>query len=454
MKKIILLLAFATILHITIPARAAEEPPAYDGYLLCLRDETALLYAQLPDGIEPVVPEAGLYHAETLADAAYFPPESLRYIEPNYIVTLFSEEETDAQPWNLEMIGADTVQLAGLDGSGARIGVVDSGLYAEHEALAEARIISGRNYRNGSGDTSDSLGHGTFVTGIITAVAPGAEVVPLKCFEGKEGDIADIVAAMRGGVDQYGCNILNLSFGLVTDTQTLREAVAYAAKKGVIMVAAVGNSGSRTLNYPAAYDSVVGVGMVDQGKCVATGSQRNRSVFVTAPGSGVTGLAITGPSDYRTGGGTSFACPHVAAAAALLRQAAPDMTLKDFQAMLMNGGTEDLGDPGYDEDYGYGLLSLSATLLAPVREGEDLRLRVVACPGPEVPAQLWAAIYSGDGRMLGCCQLASDTVGDVLAGNGSLPFSDSTVWAKLFFLRDGALEPVQGAEESVLRIME
>lgn len=343
MKRLLVFL-LAVLIALPSPAFALEVPeePAHDGYLVRLREDTAVLFSVLPEGVEAVVPEAGLYLAETLENIAYFPPESLEYVEPNYIVELFSEEASDAVPWNLKMIGADVAWAVGLDGSGVRVGVVDSGLYAEHIALDGVRIIPGHNYMDGSADTSDTVGHGTFVTGIITSAAPGAEVVPLKCFGARTSNTSDIAKAIYGGVDDYECDILNLSFGTANQSQTLREAVNHAAAAGVILTAAVGNDGTETLNYPAAYTVVAGVGMVDQEKVVAEKSQRNESVFVTAPGSEVAGLGITSPTAYRTSGGTSFACPHVTAAAALMKQALPGLTAEEFMEALREGA-EDLG---------------------------------------------------------------------------------------------------------------
>lgn len=449
MKRLLVFL-LAVLIAQPFSALAAEAPEeaAHNGYIVCLREEAAILFSTLPEGVEPVAPQAGLYLAETAEDAACFSPETVRYIEPNYTVTLFSEDEgTEVLPWNLEMMGADVARAAGLDGSGARVGVVDSGLYAEHSALAGARIVPGHNYMNGSSDTPDTFGHGTFVTGIITAAAPGAEIVPLKCFDGKTGDIADIAAAIYGGVDDYGCVILNLSFGTATDSQTLRGAVEHAASAGVIMIAAAGNDGTETLNYPAAYTAVTGVGMVNQEKAVAKGSQRNNSVFITAPGSGVTGLGITSPNDYRTSGGTSYACPHVTAAAALMKQALPELTVEGFTAALREGA-EDLGKAGYDVDYGWGLISITAMLAAlpPVRTEEGLQLRIVH-PMPDASVQVWSASYSGSGRMQVCRLLTAGTVGENLVASGIMPLYASTEQVRIFFLEEETLAPLRNAEE-------
>lgn len=446
MRKKALLLVLALLMAFPAGAQAAEDgEPAFDGYLLRLREDAAVLLEELPEGVEPVAGVSGVFYAATAEDAAWFPPEALACLEPNYAVYLL---EAEAQDWNLTMIGTDAARLTGLDGAGARIGVIDSGVYGEHEALAGAVILPGWNYAGQNGDTGDTVRHGTFVTSIIAAAAPGAEIVPLKCFTESSGAVRDIISAIREGVDRYGCGILNMSFGLTTDSRLLREAVEYAAEQGVIMTAAVGNDGTETLNYPAAYDEVTGVGMVDEGKIVSEISQHNASVYVTAPGQWLWGPDTDGPDAYRDGRGTSFACPHVSAAAALMRQAVPGLTAEEFRAALREGA-EDLGEPGYDEYYGYGLLSVERMLLAlpltPVREGDALRVRLLRTEAAE-GLRAWAASYGPEGRMLSCCALETKASGALAGANGALPCPSGAAEVRVFFLWEEGMGPVREAE--------
>jgi subtilisin family serine protease len=222
------------------------------------------------------------------------------------------------------------------------------------------------------GNTEDDVGHGTFVTGLIAAatnnalgiagIAPDAEIVPLKAFKMDRGQtvgtVASVSGAIWGAVDRYGCQVLNLSLGTNNDTMTLKNAINHAAKKGVILIAAAGNQGTNQLFYPAAYDNVIGVGAVDRDQNVASFSQQNASVFVTAPGQNLYGLYF---SAYGTGSGTSYAAPIVTAAAALALSVAPDLTQEQFQALLQQTA-EDLGDTGYDTSYGWGLLRVDRML--------------------------------------------------------------------------------------------
>ena len=174
--------------------------------------------------------------------------------------------------WNLDMIGADAAFRQGFLGQGIRVGVLDSGVNP-HPAFGD-RLLAGHNYvqdANDPEDTTDTFGHGTRVAGLIAArteegyigTAPQALIVPLKVTDGKSVKISAVCEAIYGAVDEYGCQVLNLSMGVRSDYTVLREAVAYAESKGVVVVSAVGNNGSNAMYYPAAYDTVIGVGAVD-----------------------------------------------------------------------------------------------------------------------------------------------------------------------------------------------
>ncbi|MBQ8249812.1 MAG: S8 family serine peptidase [Clostridia bacterium] len=265
----------------------------------------------------------------------------------------------------LKMINASAAWELESYGNDIKVAVIDSGCHA-HDELVD-NLLEGKNYIDGTTDVSDNQGHGTHVSGIIAAqmdnvgvvgVAPKAKIVPLKCFEtGKSTNVDALLQAIYEAVDVYGCKIINMSWGAAVNIPDLQEAIEYAAGKGVILIASVGNDNSVDLRYPAAYDCVVGVGSVDSSKVHSSFSQYNTSVTVVAPGEDV-------PSTYKTGGyanmsGTSQAAPMVSGMAALALSMDEDMTSAEFRELLTNS-TEDLGDEGYDVKYGYGLVDMSA----------------------------------------------------------------------------------------------
>lgn len=430
------LLLLAALLALLAGCALAAET---DGYVLQLRDGAALptaLENELDTKADTVREDAGVYKTDDptiiqkLADAGV-----LDCAEPNYVFTLDAEPDdtlyAGGKQWDLAMLGMSYAWAKNVTGKGAVIGIVDSGLNSAHEDLAGANIRAGYNYCNSAstdttidrGDTSDAVGHGTFVTGIIAAatgngkgvagIAPGAAIVPLRAFASQNADIADIVAAIYGGVNDYGCTILNMSFGDTSSSDVLKKAIEYAQSRDVICVAAVGNdhlTKADALMYPAAYDGVIGVGAVQSDKTVADFSAQNASVFITAPGYALWGLSLTNDAAngaYRTGNGTSYAAPEVTAAIALLQELHPGLTLDETRALL-EGCVEDLGAAGRDDVYGWGLLSVQKLLTeltgdsAVLAEVNDSTFVCASWTGLQANESLLCvcAAYDEKGRML------------------------------------------------------
>ena len=264
------------------------------------------------------------------------------------------------------MIGAEALHARGWLGQGVRIGIIDSGVNP-HPAFGE-RLLPGHNYVTDAPDpdnTADSYGHGTRVAGLAAGagdkgyydVAPLAEIVPLKVTDAQSLMLRDLCAAIYGGVDDYGCNVLNISSGSLLDDKDLREAVAYANSRGVVVIASAGNAGTETVYYPAGYDTVIGVGAVDRDGKLYARSNRNGSVLVTAPGVAVRSASAWG--GYTDCIGTSYAAPLVAGAAAALLSADPTLTPEDVR-LLLSVSAQDRGDPGRDDAFGCGIVDLAA----------------------------------------------------------------------------------------------
>lgn len=394
MKKISLLLVFTFLACICIPlfpsasAAPAEPPPsAFDGYIVKLSDEAAA-----PDGLDAGVCDLGegYYSVSDLGAALQLAEEEhIEYIEPNYYVELFSspsgavstDEYYDQYQWNLRDIGFEDVWTAGLYGNGVRIGVIDSGLVAGHEDIDYSLVKDGQNLVEQEDDftwADDKTGHGTFVTGIIASVmgngmglagaACGAEIVPLRCFSTMTVPESTVIRAIRRAVE-LDCDIINMSFGMYSQSAALKSAIDEASAAGIIMVASVGNLGTAYLSYPAAYDGVIGVGSVNSDKTLSSFSNRNAKVFVTAPGGGVPSLENKPGASYMldlsasSNRGTSYAAPVVTAMAAVAKGARPDLTASEFMELLKTTSL-DLGAPGRDDSFGYGLVDAAKMVRA------------------------------------------------------------------------------------------
>ena len=433
--RVLLPLLFFCLL--AVHAEAAE----YDGYIIRIDPEVRLLSGDggLPEGVDEVYAPEGLYHtSETELVRELEEAGRLAYAEPDWIVTLEDVPNdpacSDGLQWELPMLHMDYAWDKGItgvceNGEPVRIGVVDSGVFAAHEDLEGVRLLDGTNYCAEAGsaersDLSDSVGHGTFITGILAAatgngrgvagLAPRAEIAPLKCFTAKTGKMSHVIAAIYGGVDDYHCQILNMSLAVsqAVDGQALSDAVAYAEERGVWIVAAVGNaSGGSTGNdpvlYPAGYDTVIGVGAVNREKAAASFSYRNSSVFVTAPGQNLYGLNISAEEPYTTGSGTSYAAPMVSAAAALAPSVRPELTRAEFMDCLRETA-EDLGEPGWDASYGCGLLDIGKLLetlentwsVTGAGDGKQLAVRMTGL-SPGSPVLLVQTVRDSGGRQTG-----------------------------------------------------
>ena len=274
-----------------------------------------------------------------------------------------SNDPFSAMQWNLKAIGMEEAWRSGLTGKGVTVAIVDSGLSDMTGDIDKSRVLPGKNCVGGTG-VDDTLGHGTFVAGVIGATkdngvgiagtAPGVTIVPIKCYATDETDFAAQAAGIYAAVDEYHCDILNISAGDPEIVPEVEAAIRHALDEGVIVVAAAGNSGDTQLLYPASYDGVISVSNVGRDLMLSATSNKNDHVWVTAPGREIISLGRL-PGTVKMSSGTSFSAPAVAGVAALLKEAFPQMTPADFKEIL-KVSSKDLGRTGYDIYYGWGLV--------------------------------------------------------------------------------------------------
>lgn len=221
-----------------------------------------------------------------------------------------------------------------LTGQGVRVAVIDSGVDRTGPELNEVgRVLDGcdwvtspTNVCQGTGVT-DENGHGTHVAGIIaakrdglgvTGVSPDAEILPLRVLNADgAGWLSDIAAAIDYAVANDS-KVINLSLGGPSDFALIRVAIENAISRGVVVVAAAGNSGlGAARSYPAAYQGVIAVAATTESNRIATYSNEGNYIDVAAPGSDILSSWPFG-SGYARLSGTSMASPQVAGLAALL----------------------------------------------------------------------------------------------------------------------------------------
>jgi len=211
-----------------------------------------------------------------------------------------------------------------LDVSGLESGYTDTGTqdqqpgYVQQSTAAvldqsTAAVLDGKDYT--------AFGHGTMTSGLIHLVAPRAQLLPLKAFSSDgTGELSNIIAALYYAV-QHHANVVNMSFDITASSPALNQAVAYANKAGVVLVAAAGNESTSAPVYPAAMNSYV-VGIASTTNWDSRSSFSNfgsQDVWIAAPGENIVSTFPGGT--YGSASGTSFSSPLVAGTVALLLDA-------------------------------------------------------------------------------------------------------------------------------------
>ncbi|MGG0936342.1 S8 family peptidase [Brevibacillus centrosporus] len=297
-------------------------------------------------------------------------PDSV-FAEPNFLLlpnrTPNDPYYTEYQ-WNLPLIGMEQSWDVSEGSSDVIVAVVDTGVDMEHPEF-EGKLVEGYNVLDGSNKPQDDNGHGTHVSGVIAAKTNNkdgiagmtwkSKLMPVKAIGADgSGSAVDIAQGIYWATD-HGADVINLSVGNYTSSAALKEACKYAYDNNVVLVAASGNDASDQPSYPAAYDEVLSVAAVDHLKERADFSNFGDYVDVAAPGVDIPSTYIY--SDYASLSGTSMACPHVAALAALVRSVHPDMKSHDVMELIRSSAL-DLGPPGHDQLYGYGMIDVNRTL--------------------------------------------------------------------------------------------
>ncbi len=260
------------------------------------------------------------------------------FIEPNYIYNAFKvpNDPDYSKQWNLRSINIETAWDE-TKGSGITVAVIDSGISPVPD-LKDTKFVKGYDFVNDKIEAYDDIGHGTHVAGTIAqstnnnygvaGIAYEASLMPLKVLSAQGGGtVADIAEAIRYAADNKA-DVINMSLGGPGESQLMEDAINYAHSKGVIIIAAAGNSNQNSASYPARYPHVVGVAALDSVGIKAPYSNFGAGVDIAAPGGSEVGKILqetinpeTGESVFEGYQGTSMAAPHVAGVAALVKAA-------------------------------------------------------------------------------------------------------------------------------------
>lgn len=276
--------------------------------------------------------------------------------------------------WHLRAMGAPEGWTTSARGKGVVVAVIDTGI-AKVEDLEGTKILKGASFVPGTSSATDDQGHGTHVAGTIAqttnngkgvaGIAPDATLLPVKVLSSYGfGSSAWIASGIDYAVDE-GADVINMSLG-GGYSSVIHTAVKKARAKGVIVVAAAGNSGKRGVSWPGALEEAIGVSATGPGGAMAPYSSYGEGVDIagpggdkTKPGGGVLQDTINGKGGhhYVEYQGTSMATPHVVGAAAiLLSQGIPPDAVEKLLLDTAKGNGQ------WDEKYGYGQLDLGAAL--------------------------------------------------------------------------------------------
>lgn len=224
---------------------------------------------------------------------------------------------TRNQPGASEWLDVPQLQTASSNSSQSEQPVVVQQSSAAILDQSSAAILDGGPYSD--------FGHGTMTTGLIHLVAPTAKILPLKAFTSNgQGYLSNIVAALYYAV-QHNANVVNMSFDVSTPSQALSQAISYANRSGVVLVAAAGNESTNAPVYPAALNtSVMGIASTSDYDTRSSFSNYGKvDVWIAAPGEYV--ISTFPGGTYAAASGTSFSSPLVAGSADLLLSARPSL---------------------------------------------------------------------------------------------------------------------------------
>ncbi|MEU8889007.1 type VII secretion-associated serine protease mycosin [Streptomyces sp. NPDC048442] len=331
------------------------------------------------------------------------------------------------RPWPLQRVPLDEVwaQSRGKNGSrgkNVRVAVVDTGVDTRNPQLTDAvDTRAGANFlprkgapadpgaRGAGNGTSDEVGHGTKVAGLVAArphpdtgfvgLAPEATIIPIDQNDAEGNGTAELLANAIDHAVRQRADIINISQDTakaVKPTRLLERAVEKALAADTIVIASAGNNGTdgnRDRTYPASYEGVLAVASSDRDNERAYFSQSGSFVGIAAPGTDIVSTVPGG--GHCTDSGTSFSAPYVAGLAALIKGAHDDWTGPQIVARIKQ--TAERSGPGPDPFVGWGVADPLRALTRdaqgidhPVADGGPSRGQApapLAAPAGETPQE-------------------------------------------------------------------
>lgn len=308
------------------------------------------------------------------------------YAEPNYVTESPEGTHGTVPFYEANHVFSDVIDqdaLVRIDapaaqssvtGQGVIVAIIDTGVDATHPDLA-GRILPGYDFVSNDADAQDErtyldedqdglvdegAGHGTHIAGLVLAVAPNAQILPVRVLDSEgAGTSFGVAQGIRWAAAQ-GADVINLSLGMYTSSEVIKDAIEDASEQGIILVSAAGNAGFEAEeHFPSKIHRVIGVGATDPNDERAGFSNFGSDVDVAAPGVGL--LSTFLDHGYAVWSGTSMATPLVSGAVALRLEFAPATQRDDFLDGIEETAAPIVGEYGtpWEGKLGEGRLSAS-----------------------------------------------------------------------------------------------
>jgi len=320
--------------------------------------------------------------------------------------------------WGVEHIGTYPVHQAGINGTGVKVAVIDTGIDYIHDDPDDTPVVvdpefngiyaGGYDFFHNDDDPMDDNGHGTHVSGtlaaahngyLVTGVAPGIELYALKITdENGDGDYSHLIAALQWVVNYNATHVddidvINMSVGAHAVSATLHAAIQAVAAEGVLMAAASGNVNPAVweellygcpVAFPAAYPEVLATTFTDENNALTGWSCTGVEVDVAGPGNEILSTVPIGPclfcspNGYNWFSGTSMASPHLAG----------------LLALLLDAGLTDAGTPGLLDD-------ARSAICAAADDGFGVLQTPIPKTDPRYPKYFGCGVIDADGAVFG-----------------------------------------------------
>ena len=322
------------------------------------------------------------------------------------LYTFNAVHKEESLDWGVDHIDAERV-WGGTDGAlevipgnpsglGVKVCIIDTGIYFTHDDLND-NYVGGKDLIDGDNYPLDENGHGTMCAGIIGAedntigyigVAPHVSLYAVRVAL----SVSDICDALTWAIINE-MDVISMSIGTYNDS-VIGYLCWAAYQQGIVLVAGAGNDNRGRITMPAAYDEVIAVGAIDENNLRwdggEYGSNYGPELDFVAPGVGVYTTMNSDIIPYDDGTGTSFACPHIAGVCALILSEHPELPRDNTRPSIVKdiliSSCFDLGPPGKDDEYGYGLVNAYAifdtippevTIISPTHGSDVSRVAVL-----------------------------------------------------------------------------